>query len=258
MMVRREARAAASREMASLLKRLESHKEPSVKELLQRDSSGCQEPQQSRLDVVESSPSKNTATEPFVHGLEGKLSQQKRSLQGLKATVAQCQDRWDAIWKQEAELRAEGDADVQARIAQRFETLEAQVSFLQESLSAVMNVQLELGTEARLRQESDAHLQTFLLDFRQHVVGEIDDLSAGHRQVTSSLEGVRGLVGKVVALVELQSEQGAHCRVTGPDELAEVSFSNSIDPGHRLGQAAHAGPQAERYQTPDMKRRTSC
>lgn len=259
MMVRREARAAASREMASLLKRLESRKEPSdVKELLQSESSGCQEPQQSKIDVpLESSPCKNVATEAaFVHGLEGKLSQHKRSLNGLKATVSQCQERWDAIWKQEAELRAEGDAEVQARIVERFETLEAQVGLLQESLSSVMNVQLDLGAEAQLRQDSDAHLQTFLRDFREHVVGEIEELSTGHRQVVSSLEGVRGLVAKVVALVELQSEQGAHCRVTGPDELAEVSFRQQEAFG------LEAGPlrsQAERYQTPDLaiKRRTS-
>jgi len=152
----------------------------------------------------------------------------------LRAIFSQQASRWDRVWKEQAELRAEGDQEVEARLSNRIVALEVQVAQVHASVSSLARLQLELGAEAKLRQEADIRLQGFLKDFREHVVGEIEDLWANHRKMTGSFESMRGLVTKVIALVELQGPPPRGCQAVGPDEL-EISFGDGAVPSAALG-----------------------
>lgn len=158
---------------------------------------------------------------------DAQLGEQQREIKGLQETISLQVSHWDRNWKMEAELRAEGDQEVEARLQghmearmeARLEALEQQLAQVSASVGSLARLQVELGSEAKVRQEADGRLQAFLKEFRGHIVGEIEEMRAKHQTVSNNVEGVRGLVGRVVELVEMRCPLPASARVAGPDEL---------------------------------------
>lgn len=113
---------------------------------------------------------------------------------------------WERAWKHEAELRAEGDQEVESRILARLEPqfgqLEARMEQIEGSVKSLAKLQMDFGEEAKLRQDVDGRLQTFLRDFRHHIVGEIEDVWAKHQQLCAAVEGMRELMGQIVSMVQ--------------------------------------------------------
>lgn len=150
------------------------------------------------------------------------VAAQRRAIASLQADLACHAEHWDRTWKEQAELRAEGDQEVEARLGRRLGdrvgVAEAQLAQVSASVGSLARLQVELGSEAKIRQEADGRLQMFLRDFREHVVGEVEELWAKHRQLSVGVEGMRTLLGQ-------QAEafgRPPSARVAGPDELADA------------------------------------
>jgi len=167
----------------------------------------------------------------------------REELEELRHALAGLREALDRTWKTEAELRAEGDQEVEARLAeqlgggrggeQRLEGLEETLAQVSSSVGSLARLQVELGSEAKLRQEADGRLQVFLKDFRAHVVGELEEMWAKHQQMTVGVEAVRSFVVQALSTAAAEASAAAPGDfvsprlITGPDEL-EVSFAGEM------------------------------
>lgn len=168
----------------------------------------------------------------------------REELEELRHALAGLREALDRTWKTEAELRAEGDQEVEARLAeqlggggggggQRLEGLEEKLAQVSSSVGSLARLQVELGSEAKLRQEADGRLQVFLKDFRAHVVGELEEMWAKHQQMTAGVEAVRSFVVQALSTAAAEASAAAPGDfvsprlITGPDEL-EVSFAGEM------------------------------
>lgn len=172
-----------------------------------------------------------------LHGVEAQLAEFQHALSRLQDGLCWYADQWDQTWKTEAELRAEGDQEVEKLLSRAIENqmdaAEQKISQVSTSLESLAGLQMKLGSEAKIRQEADGRLQMFLRDFRGHVVGEVEELWTRHRQLSAGVDLLRGLVGQVVELVEMRTSSQSEgqkdqqiplsARVNGSDELASLS-----------------------------------
>lgn len=160
---------------------------------------------------------------------EARISEHRQSLTSLREALTSQAGHWDQTWKGEAELRAEGDQEVEARFAERFgarlDNVETQVAQVNASVGSLARLQVELGSEAKLRQDADGRLQVFLMEFRAHVVAEVEEMRTRQRQMTDSLAAM-----EQIGVSRLATNGFTICpksgRVTSPDEL-EVTFGDS-------------------------------
>mmetsp|Transcript_3640 Transcript_3640/g.9263 ORF Transcript_3640/g.9263 Transcript_3640/m.9263 type:complete len:406 (-) Transcript_3640:146-1363(-) len=192
-------------------------------------------------------------------GLEAQVMEQSRAIASLQDNLFWHADRWDCTWKSEAELRAEGDQEVEKRICgrleARLEAVESQLVQLTSSVGSIAHLQVELGTEAKIRQDADGKLQAFLRDFRAHVASEVEEMWSKNHQLSTSLEGVRSLMGQLVELVDLRCHYPLSARMARPEDLISVnapppgvgpsatSEARAVDnPGVRAESIVHAAP----------------
>lgn len=255
-LVRREVRTAVDQELAALREGRRQGQEHCESEALCSErvapstaasSCGSPSPHPQRFFEKLAAEMLTAQREVFTRTLEEASSERLREaeaqLEALKSGLGRLDEglsrqveQWDSAWKSEAELRAEGDQEVEAStvalVSGRLEALEAQLGQVSASVGSLARLQVELGAEAKLRQEADGRLQVFLRDFRGHVVSEIEEIWANHRQLGASVEGVRGLVSKVVELVELHGREGGSvlqdgvCGVPALQGLTEDTLSN--------------------------------
>jgi len=156
----------------------------------------------------------------WLRGAEEQLAEHRQVLASLQEALASQALHWDGTWKSEAELRAEGDQEVEARLAQRWESrlgaVEVQVEQVQASVGSLARLQVELGAEAKLRQDADGRLQAFLRDFRGHIVSEVEELWTRQQGLSEGVESVRGLVTRALGLPADTSEgKGDECLASG-------------------------------------------
>merc|ERR1712096_98086 len=90
------------------------------------------------------------------------------------------------------------------RLVNRMADLEAQLVQVNASVGVLAQLQLELGAEAKLRQETDVRLQDVLKSLREQMVGEVEHLWEKHHELCSSYQVIREMVKKVVSLIELK------------------------------------------------------
>merc|ERR1712039_193697 len=143
---------------------------------------------------------------------------------GQEALTSQA-SLWDRTWKSEAELRAEGDQEVEARFAERFaarlDHVESQLAQVNASVGSLARLQVELGSEAKLRQDADGKLQAFLLEFRTHVVGEVEEIRTKQRQLTTCLDHAGSTLSRQHAAAVNSSE--AACGSTAANKSGRVT-----------------------------------
>jgi len=241
-LVRREVRCAIEQEFITLRRSsLEMHSALGLGEVLINDD--CPGGSTMRSEAEPSTSASSCAEMPIaphkealasalakelLHDVEVQLAEQKHILAGLQEVLSRQALQWEMVWKEEAELRAEGDQQTQsqilARLGSRLDSLEAHVKQVTTSVGSLARLQVELGSEAKVRQEADGRLQIFLKDLRGHFVSEVEDLRDKHQKLDATVEGVRGLVSGMVDFLDLRNHPCEHggC-VTGPDEL-EASF----------------------------------
>lgn len=178
------------------------------------------------------------------------MTEHRQVVADLRDTLVMHMEHWDQTWKGEAELRAEGDQEVENRLkacfVSKLEVTEAQLSQVSSSVGSLARLQVELGSEAKIRQDADGKLQSFLKDFRAHVVNEVEEMWTRHTQLSVGVEGIRSLMSQIVELVELRTGgpsitiEGALAspRIVGPDEL-EVARGLAPCFGHSRSSSAN-------------------
>eukprot|EP00927_Polykrikos_kofoidii_P068200 TRINITY_DN63568_c0_g1_i1.p1 TRINITY_DN63568_c0_g1~~TRINITY_DN63568_c0_g1_i1.p1 ORF type:complete len:403 (+),score=76.20 TRINITY_DN63568_c0_g1_i1:80-1288(+) len=130
------------------------------------------------------------------------VEEHRRAIISLHEDLAWHVDNWDRVWKGEAELRAEGDQEVERRMCRSLEsniqTISSEVQQVNASVVSLARLQAELSNETRSRQEADVKLQAFLREFRDQIIGEIEEMRTRHCQLSNIVEGVRGMVSQTL------------------------------------------------------------
>lgn len=141
---------------------------------------------------------------------ETQLAEHMQMLESLRETINAQMENLDRTWKEEAELRAEGDQEVEkcllGQMEARINTIEAHMSQVSSSVGSLARLQVELRSEAKLRQDADGHIQAFFKEFREHVVKEIQDVWTKYQEMNTNVDHIHRLIGKVVELVEIHGQ----------------------------------------------------
>lgn len=130
----------------------------------------------------------------------------------LQAGLERYAERWEQAWKEEAELRVNGDQEVLQSfqvVSQRLEvTTRAYDQRAQEFEKLLQKVDSEAGSETQLRQETDNWLLMRLTDLQKELRMESDVRNSADSQLQTGLEQIRSLVAQAISVGRLSRAEG--------------------------------------------------